>query len=170
MYKTLLIDWLTYVQNILQPSFVRPFDVVGPLGICLQCLCHNPSLLPNAAPVYMLASRLGNIGQRCKRSLRPGRAAQLIGEEASGQWWRHRCRSTVAVALLAKQHRSIGVASELLRSASWCLIFMVALCNRADHYYYFHVVVCSSSSSFFPRLISAAADWMSAILPHMVWP
>jgi len=26
------------------------------------------------------------------------------------------------------------------------------------------------SSSFFPRLISAAADWMSAILPHMVWP
>jgi len=25
-------------------------------------------------------------------------------------------------------------------------------------------------ASFFPRLISAAADWMSAILPHMVWP
>jgi len=23
---------------------------------------------------------------------------------------------------------------------------------------------------FFPRLISAIADWMSAILPHMVWP
>ena len=23
---------------------------------------------------------------------------------------------------------------------------------------------------FFRRLISAAADWMSAILPHMVWP
>jgi len=22
----------------------------------------------------------------------------------------------------------------------------------------------------FPRLISAVADWMSAILPHMVWP
>jgi len=27
----------------------------------------------------------------------------------------------------------------------------------------------SSSFFFFPRLISAAADWMSAILPHMVW-
>ena len=25
-------------------------------------------------------------------------------------------------------------------------------------------------SFFIPRLISAAADWMSAILPHMVWP
>jgi len=34
---------------------------------------------------------------------------------------------------------------------------------------YFHPVVCSSFF-FFPRLISAAAEWMSAILPHMVWP
>jgi len=25
-------------------------------------------------------------------------------------------------------------------------------------------------SSFFPHLISAVADWMSTILPHMVWP
>ena len=25
-------------------------------------------------------------------------------------------------------------------------------------------------SFFFPRLISAVADWMSAILVHMVWP
>jgi len=25
-------------------------------------------------------------------------------------------------------------------------------------------------SSFFPRLISAAVDWMSTILRHMVWP
>jgi len=27
-----------------------------------------------------------------------------------------------------------------------------------------------SSYSFFPRLISAVADWMSTTLPHMVWP
>jgi len=27
-----------------------------------------------------------------------------------------------------------------------------------------------SSSSVFPHLISAVWDWMSAILPHMVWP
>ena len=32
--------------------------------------------------------------------------------------------------------------------------------------------VVSSSFLFlsFPRLISAVADWMSAILPHMMWP
>ena len=46
---------------------------------------------------------------------------------------------------------------------------MVALRNRADHYI-FMVWFVLSSSFFFPRLISAAADWMSATLPHMVWP
>jgi len=39
-----------------------------------------------------------------------------------------------------------------------------------DEFLYFHPVVCSIFLSFFPRLSSAAADWMSAILPHMVWP
>ena len=45
---------------------------------------------------------------------------------------------------------------------------MVVLWNRADHYIFmllFVVVVLLLLSSFFPRLISAAADWMSAILP-----
>ena len=46
--------------------------------------------------------------------------------------------------------------------------FMAALCNRAGHIY-FHPVVCCSSF-FFPRPVSAVADWMSTILPHMVWP
>ena len=50
-------------------------------------------------------------------------------------------------------------------------LFMVALCNRADHYIFMlWFVLLSFYLSFFPRLISAAADWMSAILPHMVWP
>jgi len=31
-------------------------------------------------------------------------------------------------------------------------------------------VVSFYISFFIPRLISAAADWMSTILPHMVWP
>jgi len=46
---------------------------------------------------------------------------------------------------------------------------MVALCNRADHYIFMLWFVLLLLL-FFPRLISAAADWMSAILPHMVWP
>jgi len=36
--------------------------------------------------------------------------------------------------------------------------------------YIFMLWFILSSFFFFPRLISAAADWMSAILPHMVWP
>jgi len=34
---------------------------------------------------------------------------------------------------------------------------------------YFHQVV-SSVFLFFSRLITAVGDWMSTILPHMVWP
>jgi len=50
---------------------------------------------------------------------------------------------------------------------------MVALWNRADHYIFmlwFVLLLLLLLLSFFPCLISAAADWMSAILPHMVWP
>jgi len=45
---------------------------------------------------------------------------------------------------------------------------MVALWNRADHYIFMLWFVLLLLSFFFPHLISAAADWMSAILPHMV--
>jgi len=47
------------------------------------------------------------------------------------------------------------------------LLIIVALCNTADHYIF---TVVSSSFFFSPRLISAAVDWMSNILRHMVWP
>ena len=55
------------------------------------------------------------------------------------------------------------------------ILFMVALCNRATIYIFMPwfvvvVVLLLLPLLLFPRLISAAADWMSAILPHMVWP
>ena len=46
---------------------------------------------------------------------------------------------------------------------------MAALCNRGAIIF----LPCSFFlllSSFFPRLISAATDWMSTILLHMAWP
>ena len=49
------------------------------------------------------------------------------------------------------------------------ILFMAALWNRGaiiflpcGYYLSFYL--------FFPRLISAAGDWVSTILPHMVWP
>ena len=70
---------------------------------------------------------------------------------------------------------------------------MAALCNRAGLFLIFALWFLLSSSffllwlpyvieqtiyifilsfvlSFFPRLISAVGDCMSAIVPHMVWP
>jgi len=43
---------------------------------------------------------------------------------------------------------------------------MVALCNTAEHYIF---ILWFLLSIFFPRLISAVAEWMSAILAHMMW-
>jgi len=47
---------------------------------------------------------------------------------------------------------------------------MAAPRNRAGHYIFAPWFLSSSVYRFFPRLISAVGDWMSAILPHMVWP
>jgi len=44
---------------------------------------------------------------------------------------------------------------------------MVALCNRETIYIFMLWFVLLL---FFPRLISAAGDWMFTILWHMVWP
>jgi len=60
----------------------------------------------------------------------------------------------------------------------WCNAFQLATSVHSAHasflwspYGIGQTIIFSvcSSSFFFPRLISAAADWMSAILPHMVW-
>jgi len=50
------------------------------------------------------------------------------------------------------------------------LIIMSALCNRAGYYIFALWFLSFFFLSFFPRLISAVGDWMSTILPHMVWP
>ena len=47
---------------------------------------------------------------------------------------------------------------------------MVALWNRETIYIFMLWLLLLFFFFFFPRLISAAADWMSAILPHMAWP
>jgi len=41
---------------------------------------------------------------------------------------------------------------------------MATLWNGAGHY-----IFAVWFLLFFPRLISAVGDWMSIILPHMVW-
>jgi len=48
-------------------------------------------------------------------------------------------------------------------------LVMAALCNRGP-LYFCPVVSFFFYLLFFPRLISAAVDWMSAILLHMAWP
>jgi len=48
-------------------------------------------------------------------------------------------------------------------------LVMVALCNRAGHYIFALWFLSSIYPLLFPRIISAVGDWMSTILPHMLW-
>jgi len=48
-------------------------------------------------------------------------------------------------------------------------LIMAALCTRAGHYIFALWFLSFFLLSFFPRLISAAVDWMSTILRHLVW-
>jgi len=45
-------------------------------------------------------------------------------------------------------------------------LFMAALHSRCGRY----IFALSFLSIFFPRVISAVADWMSTILSHVMWP
>jgi len=51
----------------------------------------------------------------------------------------------------------------------WQLLIMAVLCNRGP-LYFCPVISIYRLLSFFSRLISAATDWISTILLHMVWP
>jgi len=59
-------------------------------------------------------------------------------------------------------------------TVDFLFIFLATLWNGAGHYifpfWFLSFCLVSFFLSFFPRLISAAADRMSTILPHMVWP
>ena len=59
----------------------------------------------------------------------------------------------------------------LYHSTHFRSIFMAALHSRYGHYIFALWFLSSFFlSCFFPRLISAVADWMSTILLHMVCP
>jgi len=55
----------------------------------------------------------------------------------------------------------------ILQTHAQTPLVMVALWNRADHYIF---ILFLSSFFISSPIISAVGDWMSTILPHMVWP
>ena len=64
-----------------------------------------------------------------------------------------------------------SVGDCILVNVSYCVVMaaLAALCNRVGIIFLpcgFFLLL----SSLFPHLISAVGDWMSTILPHMVWP
>jgi len=73
--------------------------------------------------------------------------------------------------------RSVGCnltkVSDIIDYSTEKVLIMAALCNSGAIIFLpgsFFLLLLLLLLSFFPRLISAAVDWMSAILLHMAWP
>jgi len=109
----------------------------------------------------------------CVQVLRfPILAALLHGTPAAGVSQALR-RGTKIELRNFRRGRHLYSAGRPSRWASAHILVMAALRSRCGHYIFVLWFLLLSSiflSIFFPRLISAVADWMSTILPHMVWP
>ena len=68
---------------------------------------------------------------------------------------------------MAQKCRAIGSVSQKVLNADYLWspygIWQTIIFSSSGFFFFLLL------SSFFPRLISAVADWMSTILPHMVW-
>jgi len=112
--------------------------------------------------------RGGNITGCCGTEVRAD-AAKLTNMTTTGfetyeiRSEKVRCSSNMKLWLWVDRF----VLSNELRIFASCFssLIMAALHSRCGHY-----IFCRGFYFFCPRLISAVADWMSTILPHMVWP
>ena len=85
--------------------------------------------------------------------------------------WKISYSNSKSQTLVDYRHRLMPLHCSPFADVWHSSLFMVALWNRETIYIFMlWFVLLSSFFLFFPRLISAAADWMSAILPHVVWP
>ena len=108
-----------------------------------------------------------NVTYDCRQACSAACASQLITYR--------RCASHANTYGLTPTGSKRHLANATAPRGPLCLrgIFMVALCNRADHYIFILFLLSSFFFFFllsFPRLISAVGDWMFTILWHMVWP
>jgi len=88
--------------------------------------------------------------------------------------WRSHCETALSYLsapggrLLTDQANPLGLFTCLWYCPHPPSLFaMAALRSRCGHYIF---VLFLLLLTFFPRLISAVADWMSTLLRHMMWP
>jgi len=106
-------------------------------------------------------------------------AAWLDGAQLLGQW------SSGAIAIVIADCYRVQAGSNshyrtvvytfrsrtaILRSPTGIAFLVMAALHSRCGQSILPLCVVSSSSFFYPRLFSAVAEWMSTILPHMVWP
>ena len=112
---------------------------------------HDPP-----APAYSIFGPLRSVFQSCPTPLTCSGLACLPNGVVILEWLQWFINVFTCLILMSQSIFDLHVN---------ILLVMAALWNRADHYIFMLWFVL-----FFPRLISAVGDWMSTILPHMLWP
>jgi len=90
---------------------------------------------------------------------------KIRNSPSSASFEKHLKTRYLCLPLVPPHHLPLATAR-----ASDSALVMVALCNWAGHYIFALWFLSFFLLLFFPCLISAVGDWMSTILPHMVWP
>ena len=106
-------------------------------------------------------------------------------------FWKQTCRHTCLISVSALRLYTISWFSQSCtmyrhvpsQRSTFVELIMAALHSKCGYYLWLHYVLGQATYIFilsfvlllsfflfFPRLISAVGGWMSAILPHMVWP
>jgi len=127
------------------------------------CIGQNSIRGQEPPEMYILCTGPGDGQTSCKDCLASGERCQCSNDAKT--------RNLLKCARVPQTNEPISAVGGLKFTILWghveeILLFVVALCNRGDHY----ILPCDFYLLFsFPRLISAVGDWMSTILPHMVW-
>ena len=128
------------------------------------------SRAPKRVDAYAVTSRAHSKLTRIRGWENTHRKAVLINDRLLLAHWPRPSGIFLAWCELYKSLNVIFLTDFSLMFRLVCVFFMVALCNRADHYIFIlFLSFFLSFFLFFPRLISAVGDWMSTILRHMVW-
>ena len=138
--------------------------------------CHSMLTVTNVASSVKLLQVYYSMHQLCLQHIdsdaerRMDHLQQLRLASNDSDWQRNKCQKDMQIEVISVISMSMHghLLNHNIHHRSW---IMAALWNRAGQAIIF--LSCSFFfflSSFFPRIFSAVRDWMSTILPHMMWP
>jgi len=150
--------------------------IIGFFCLCEVVSCSN---CPLSAPSY--ATDQWIVIHRSMNSPSSGSVHWSVDIDVTcgrvGKWVWRSLQPTVSAHLITHRqlwHMDVKGLSHCVRRVNTCCVVLWSPYVIGRPYIFsscdFYLSIFLSSFFFFPRLISAATDWISTILLHMAWP